>query len=133
MNTHLKFVLGAVLLVGGVYWLGQNGGGSSSSTSGAASSNVVVENGAQVVTITAKGGYVPTVSTVQAGIPTTLRFDTAGTYDCSAAVRIPSLGISKSLPANGSTDIVIGVLNAGDSVRGTCGMGMYHFELDVQG
>ena len=87
---------------------------------------------AQIVTITVKSGYNPKMSTVQAGIPTVIRFDTNGTFDCSAGIRIPSLGISQSLPSNGTTDVSIGTLSAGGSIKGTCSMGMYTFEVDAQ-
>jgi plastocyanin domain-containing protein len=130
MNTNIKLVIGAIVLVGGVYWFGQQGNTSERFDSlNGMSSNVRVENGTQVVTITAKGGYLPAVSTILPGMPTIVRFDTSGTYDCSAAVRIPDLGIKQTLPANGSTDIAIGTMDSGDSVVGTCGMGMYRFEL----
>jgi plastocyanin domain-containing protein len=46
-------------------------------------------------------------------------------------VRIPSLNISKSLPASGLTDIELPNSNAG-TLQGTCGMGMYRFEIDFQ-
>jgi plastocyanin domain-containing protein len=85
----------------------------------------------QIVEITAKGGYLPRMSTVKAGVPTVLRFNTKGTFDCSSSVRIPSLNISQVLPASGSTDIALGALVEG-VLKGTCGMGMYPFELNVQ-
>lgn len=94
-------------------------------------SNVAMVDGRQVVTITAKGGYAPTVSTVKAGVPTTIRFATKGTFDCSSIVSIPSLGINEALPPSGMTDIDVGELAAG-TLQGTCGMGMYRFEVDVR-
>ncbi len=92
--------------------------------------NVSIVDGMQIVTLRAKGGYQPRVSTVKAGIPTILRVNTAGTFDCSSALRIPSLKISKNLPANGTTDIALGELKPG-TLDGTCSMGMYPFQLDV--
>jgi plastocyanin domain-containing protein len=97
-----------------------------------AGSNVSVVDGTQIVTVKAKGGYQPGTSTVKAGMPTILRFETNATYDCSSEVRIPSLGIEKVLPPAGMTDIALGTLKPG-ILPGTCGMGMYRFILKVQG
>jgi len=93
--------------------------------------NVTVVNGTQIIEIHAKGGFQPRKSIAQAGIPTVLRFTTSGTFDCSSSVRIPSLNVSKILPQSGSTDIAIGNPPTG-TVSGTCGMGMYPFEIDFQ-
>ncbi len=97
-----------------------------------AGTNVSIVNGTQIVSIKVKGGYQPGKSAVKAGVPTVLRFETNGTYDCSSQVRIPSLGVDKVLPPTGTTDIALGTLQAG-MLQGTCGMGMYRFALDVQG
>lgn len=97
----------------------------------AAGNNVRIENGQQIIEIKARGGYLPRVSTAKAGMPTTLRVNTNGTFDCSSALRIPSLKVSKNLPANGVTDIDLGTLAAG-SISGNCSMGMYPFEINVE-
>ena len=94
-------------------------------------SNVSFRGGEQVVEIKAKGGYLPRVSTAKAGVPTILKFDTNGTFDCSSQVRIPSMNISQSLPPSGVTEIALGTLEEG-TVQGTCGMGMYPFEINVK-
>ena len=93
--------------------------------------NVHIFEGKQVIEIRARGGYQPRRSMAKAGVPTILRFNTSGTYDCSAAVRIPRLKISKMLPPSGITDIEIGTFQAG-VIQGMCGMGMYPFEIDFQ-
>lgn len=93
--------------------------------------NVTILDGKQIINFRAKGGYQPRQSVAKAGIPTILRFNTSGTFDCSSSVRIPSLDISKFLPQSGVTDIDIGVPSAG-LFKGTCGMGMYPFEIDFQ-
>lgn len=95
-------------------------------------SNVSFSDGKQVVEIKAKGGYLPRVSTAKAGVPTVLKFDTNGTFDCSSQVRIPSMNISQALPPSGVTEIALGTLEEG-VVQGTCGMGMYPFQINVQG
>lgn len=91
-------------------------------------SNAIVENGAQVVAVRAKGGYAPRTSVAKAGMPTIIRFETSGTFDCSSAVRIPSMNIMKNLPPSGTTDIDIGTPATG-ALQGSCGMGMYPFEV----
>jgi plastocyanin domain-containing protein len=91
--------------------------------------NVTVENDKQIVEIRAKGGYQPRNSIAKAGIPTTLRLTTKGTFDCSSSVRIPSMNIEQLLPASGSIDIDLGVQQAG-VLHGTCGMGMYPFSIN---
>ena len=93
--------------------------------------NVTIQNGVQIVEITAKGGYTPRKSSAKAGLQTILRVDTNGTFDCSSSIRIPSKNISKLLPSSGVTDLDLGITNAG-ILAGTCGMGMYPFEIDFQ-
>ena len=93
--------------------------------------NVRIIDGKQIIEIRAKGGYQPRQSLAKAGLPTILRFDTNGTFDCSSSVRIPSLNISQILPQSGSTDIDIGNPKTA-TLYGTCGMGMYPFEVDFQ-
>lgn len=93
--------------------------------------NVSIVDGKQIIDIRAKGGYQPRKSVAKAGIPTVLRFDSKGTFDCSASVRIPSMKISQSLDFSGSTDIDIGVQKVG-VLKGSCTMGMYPFEVEFQ-
>jgi len=91
--------------------------------------NVSVIDGKQIIEIKAKGGFYPIKSTAKAGIHTILRVDTNGTFDCSSIVRIPSMNISQNLPMSGTTDIDIGIQPTG-TFKGTCGMGMYPFEIE---
>ncbi|OHA45834.1 MAG: hypothetical protein A2541_01440 [Candidatus Taylorbacteria bacterium RIFOXYD2_FULL_36_9] len=95
------------------------------------SNNVSIENGVQIITLQAKGGYQPRQSVAKAGIPTIIRFNTSNTFDCSRTVRIPSLNYSKTLPQTGNTDVNLNSPSAG-LFRGSCGMGMYPFEIDFQ-
>lgn len=94
-------------------------------------SNVSVVDGKQIIEIDAKGGYLPRKSVAQAGVPTVIRFNTRATFDCSASVRIPSLKISEILPQTGSTDIDVGTPIPGP-LQGSCGMGMYPFEVEFR-
>lgn len=93
--------------------------------------NVSQENGIQIINLTAGGGYSPERSVAKAGMPTVIRFNTINTFDCSLSVRIPSKNINKFLPQTGSTDISIGTQPVG-TFRGSCGMGMYPFEVDFR-
>ncbi len=94
--------------------------------------NVAIVDGRQVIDLTAKGGYSPEQSVAKAGIPTVLRVSTKGTFDCSSAIRIPSMNISKNLPQSGVTEIDLGSPQLG-TLQGTCGMGMYPFAIEFKG
>lgn len=93
--------------------------------------NVSVVDGKQIIEIKAKGGYRPTHSIAKAGLPTILRINTNGTFDCSSSVRIPSMGIGQNLPLSGTTDIDLGTQKVA-TLQGTCGMGMYPFDIKFQ-
>ncbi len=118
----------AVVLIGGAFIFTRDGGDTGQVIN---ANNVSVVDGKQIIEITARGGYQPRKSIAKAGIPTIIRFNTKGTFDCSSSVRIPSLDITKSLPQSGSTDIDIGSGKIG-SLKGSCGMGMYPFEVEFQ-
>lgn len=119
----------AVILIGGAFLLtsGRNDLGQAVSAN-----NVSIVDGKQIIEITARGGYQPRKSSAKAGIPTVIRFVTKGTFDCSSSVRIPSMNISRLLPQTGSTDIDVGSGAVG-TLQGSCGMGMYPFEVEFQG
>ena len=93
--------------------------------------NVSVVDGKQIILVKAKGGFSPIHSVAKARIPTILRVETNGTFDCSSVIRIPDMNISKNLPLTGTTDIDIGVQQAG-IFQGTCGMGMYPFDIKFE-
>ena len=92
--------------------------------------NIEIRDGVQYITIKAKGGYAPRVSSAQAGIPTKLIVKTDGTYDCSAALVIRAIGYQKILPQTGEEVIDIGISQSGVSLQGTCSMGMYSFVIN---
>jgi len=92
--------------------------------------NIEIKDGVQYITINAKGGYSPRVSSAQAGIPTKLIMKTNGTFDCSAALVIRSLGYQKILPQTGEEIIDIGTSQKGTTLQGTCSMGMYSFTIN---
>lgn len=121
-------ILVALMIIGGSLLLARNGGGGGEDVF---ANNVEIIDGKQIITIRARGGYQPRRSVAKAGLPTILRFDTNGTFDCSSSVIVPSLKISEQLPLTGSTDVAIGVATLG-VLQGSCGMGMYPFSVDFQ-
>ena len=125
MNTTTLSITVAVIIIGGGLWFGI----SNNSSEIASTQNVSVTDGTQVVAINAKGGYTPKLTAAKADMPTTLRITTNGTFDCSASVSIPSLGIRKFLPQSGMTDLDILAQKAGSTLQGVCAMGMYHFDV----
>jgi len=92
--------------------------------------NIEIKDGIQYITIDAKGGYSPKVSSGKAGIPTKLIVKTNGTYDCSASLRINSIGFQKILPKTGEETVDLGIPKKGEPLRGVCGMGMYSFLIN---
>jgi plastocyanin domain-containing protein len=130
MKITIISILVAVVLVGGAFILTK--GKSEPNADTTPVNNVSMVDGKQIITINAKGGYQPSKSIAKAGIPTIIRFDTKGTFDCSSSIRIPSMNITKVLPQTGTTDIDIGTPQMA-TLQGTCGMGMYPFEITFQG
>jgi len=93
--------------------------------------NVEVRDGIQYVTINARGGYSPKISTAQADIPTKLIVRTNGTYDCSVALVIRSIDYQKILSQTGEEVIDLGIPQAG-KLQGLCSMGMYGFAVNFK-
>ena len=130
MKGTVISVIVAVVLIGGTFML-TKGNSQTQADTQVATNNVTVVDGKQIIEISTKGGYQPRKSIAKAGIPTIIRFDTNGTFDCSSSVRIPSMNISKVLPQTGSTDIDVGTQKIA-TLQGTCGMGMYPFEIEFK-
>ena len=126
MKITIISIITAFFLIGGAFFFSKN---PTNIAVNVPQNNVSIVNGIQIVDVTAKGGYLPRKSIAKAGIPTIVRFNTNGTFDCSASVRIPSMDISSTLSASGVTEINIGVHEAG-ILNGTCSMGMYPFEIE---
>ncbi len=127
-ETALSIVVAGLIIAGAVFFTPKN---AEKTDTGVPINNVTIVDGKQIIDITAKGGYLPRKSVAKAGIPTILRFITSGTFDCSSSLRIPSLNVNKNLPPTGTTDIEIENPSVG-VLDGTCGMGMYPFEVDFQ-
>ncbi len=120
----LALVIGiGVVVVGGV----KNDTGSVPMGS---AQNVEIRDGVQYITIDAKAGYSPKISTAKAGIPTKLIVKTNGTYDCSASLVIRSISYQKTLSQTGEEIIEIGVPKTEQPLQGVCGMGMYNFLIN---
>ena len=127
MKISASIVIALAFILGSYFLLNSK----SETDNPASAANVSVVDGKQIIEINAKGGYFPRKSVAKAGVPTILRFNTVNTFDCSLAVRIPKMGISQNLPSLGVTDIELGNPKAG-TLKGTCSMGMYPFEIDFQ-
>jgi len=117
-------VLVAALVIGGAIVFSQKPDGS-----GQVVQNVSMEGEKQIIEIDAKGGYSPKLTTAKAGVPTVLRLKTNGTYDCSSAVTIPSIGFRKTLDATGVTEVEVPSNIAQGTLEGLCSMGMYNFSV----
>lgn len=125
----ISIVMGAMIIAGAILLSGGNAEVPREEI--VAKNNVSVIGGKQIIELDARGGYFPVKSTAKAGIPTIIRFNTRATFDCSSSVRIPSMNISKILPQTGTTDLDVGIQKVG-VLEGTCGMGMYPFEIEFK-
>ena len=120
-------VISLAVIAGGLFWLGSRSRGTEDPTVGSAA--VTIVDGRQVIDITAKGGYTPRKVMAQAGLPTTLRVSTNGSYDCSTSLVIPQLNYNKYLQPTGVEEIPITAEQAKGKLRGLCSMGMYSSEI----
>lgn len=128
-NTTAISVMVAVLLIGGAVLFF---GGDQDQNVGALpiTDNVSIVDGKQTITINAKGGYFPKVTVAKADMPTVLKVSTRSTFDCSAALTIPSLRYRQNLPPSGETVISVPPQKIGAVMRGSCSMGMYNFKVN---
>lgn len=134
-STPISIIIAGLIIAGAIMFLKNIGNSSQTANENnnqiVNQNNVSVIDGKQIIEIKAKGGYSPSRSFAKAGLPTILRFDTSGTFDCSASIRIPSKDISQLLPQTGITDIDLGTTTLG-TLNGTCGMGMYPFSVEFK-
>lgn len=127
--TIVSIIISVALIGGTVYFVSDkspSSGGEVTQTQ-----NVEIKDGVQYVTVTAKGGYSPRLTEIKGGLPTKLIVKTDGTYDCSAALVVRSVGFQKTLQPTGEEIIDLGIPKSGDKVQGVCGMGMYNFQIKV--
>ena len=129
MNKTASIIITIALVIGiGIVFFGQSKN-NLDSTGTQSAQNIETRDGVQYVTINARGGYSPKVSIAQANVPTKLVVKTNGTYDCSAALVIRSIGYQKILPQTGEEIIDLGAPRAG-TLQGLCSMGMYNFAVN---
>jgi uncharacterized protein len=128
-KTIFFLTFGIIIVVGISVLSGMVGGGSGEESS---ANNVSLVNGRQIIKIDVKGGYSPRLTVAKAGVPTTLKMETKGTFDCSSALSIPSMNYRTNLPPSGSTDVEIPSQKKGTVLRGMCSMGMYGFEVKFE-
>ncbi len=128
-GTGILIGIAVIVVIGFVFLIG-SGNNNSADVKGASSNVVSTSGDKQIIEVTVSGGYSPRTINAKAGVPTIIRMKSDGAYGCERAFRIPSLGISKTLPASGNTDIEITSQNAGTSLRGSCSMGMYSFVVN---
>lgn len=129
MNKTISISIALVLVVSiGIIFFVQSGT-TPDATDAVPGNNVEMRDGVQYITISARGGYTPRNSTAESGIPTKLVVKTNGTYDCSLALVIRSIGYQKMLPQTGEEIIDLGVPQQKSTIQGTCSMGMYNFKL----
>ncbi len=131
MNKTASIIIIVALIISfGFMFFGKSKNGSDL-TDSRLTQNVEMKDGIQYVSINARGGYSPRNSTAEAGIPTKLIVRTNGTYDCSVALVIRSIGYQKTLPQTGEEIIDLGIPKVG-ILQGLCSMGMYGFKINFK-
>ncbi len=132
MNKTTSIILTIVLIAGlGIIFFGDLKN-NINTASNEATQNTEIKNGIQYVTITIniEDGYLPNISMAKADIPTKLIVKTNGVYGCSAVLVIQEIGFHKTLSHTGKEIIDIGIPKAGESLRGSCGMGIRSFLIN---
>ena len=128
MKLTIISIILAVIFIGGAVIFSRGGVGND--TVGSQDNIPITIDGKQIIEIIAKGGYSPNVSIAKANIPTVLKVKTRGTFDCSSALVIPSIGYRKNLPPSGEILIEVPPQEAGSTLQGMCSMGMYNFSVE---
>lgn len=94
-------------------------------------SDVRMENGVQVADISVfPTSYSPNRIQVQSDVPVRLNLTPSGGLGCTAAFRIPQLGIATNLPQNQTTQVEFTPKTSG-KIAWTCSMGMYSGIIEV--
>lgn len=127
VKTMLAMLVAGLLIVGAMMLPGKVPNENSKLANGR---NVSVVDGKQIIKIIAKGGYNPAVSNARADMPTVLRVETGGTFDCSSALVIPAIGYRANLSPSGVTDVELPPQKKDTTLRGLCAMGMYNFSIN---
>lgn len=124
-RTIISLLVGAALIGGAILFSGGSGLDTTPSVD-----NVSIIDNRQIVAINAKGGYSPRLTAAKADLPTVIRITTNGTFDCSSAFTIPSIGYRTNLPQSGVTDVDLPPQKSGTTLTGLCSMGMYSFAIN---
>jgi len=128
MKTTIISIIAVIILIGGTIILSRNNINSDAFTQDF--NNVNIVDGKQIIEIHARGGYFPRITTAKADIPTVIKIETNGTFDCSSALVIPSIDYRNNLSPSGETLINISPQKAGTKLQGLCAMGMYNFSIE---
>ena len=126
MKLTVASIILALIFIGGAIIFARNGAKTDTAVS---QNNVSVADGKQIIEIDAKGGYSPSITIAKANISTVIKVKTQGTFDCSSALIIQSIGYRANLPPSGETLIEVPPQEAGSTLRGMCAMGMYNFSV----
>lgn len=113
-------------LIAAAYLFGS--GGSAGSMQKKVEQNQARSN-VQTIEMLAKNGYSPKDVVVDSGRPIDLKVKTKNTFDCSADFRIKKLGIAVVLQPNNEETFQLPSLQPGETIDGSCGMGMYGFVI----
>ncbi len=128
-NIIISIVISILLIGGTLFFISSNPTSSNNETDKV--KNVEIKDEVQYVKILASGGYSPRITQISSGLPTKLIVKTDGTYDCSAALVIRSIGFQKILQPTGEEIIDLGIPKSGEKIQGVCTMGMYSFVINV--
>lgn len=89
------------------------------------------KDGKQIAKITVKNeGYESDTKVLKAGVPVKLTLSSTNVQSCARSFVVPSLGVSKILPATGETVIEFTPTKTG-LLTYSCGMGMYTGQFTV--
>ncbi len=127
-TTVILIFVTTIFVAGAIIFIGANN--DSNGAISQAANNISMVDGKQIISINAKGGYSPKITTAKAGVSTIIKVKTQGTFDCSSALVIPSLGYRSNLSPSGETNIDVPPQKAGTKLQGLCAMGMYNFTVD---
>ncbi len=123
-TTFLVIMFAVVIIAGTVLLLGNSKGNNVSGTS-------VVNGNEQILEIKAvSGGYSPNKLSAKAGIPGKIIFPAVQSFGCQNSVVIPDLDASKVLSRNSDTEFAFQAQPVGKTIKGSCAMGMYDFEIN---
>ena len=118
------FIFVAAVITGAILFSGGE------KDTGPSANNIKIKDGKQIITINAKGGYTPRITNAKADMPTVIKIDTRGTFDCSSSLVIPALNYRQNLPPSAETLVDVPAQKAGTSIRGMCSKGMFSFNIN---